>query len=103
MSRAMFKLKISKAMEGNYSMERLNKIYETVMDAEKRLIYPEVNVDIRADFFILACGYANHDYYEEANQLYHAFDGIRRKQYTEEQLINAVKKRLQLRKIFVDK
>lgn len=85
----------------DYSVERLNKIYDMAMDAEQRLVYPEVDISVRADFFLLACGYGNHDGYDVANQLYHAYDGIRMGLYTENELINAVKKRLTARKICV--
>jgi len=98
--RLHFMAGIEKAMAG-YSAKRLDKIYEEAMSAEKRLVYPECDIAIRAEFFILACGYGNHDGYDVANQLYHAYDGIRMKYYTEEELINAVKKRLQQRKIAV--
>jgi len=94
MTRATFKYKISMAMQG-YTLERLGKIYDMAHEQSKRE-NPD-NVNYRADLFILACGYENHDYNLAANMMYGAYNS----DFTEEELINAVKKRLQQRKILL--
>lgn len=96
MSRIDFKYKISMAMK-DYTEERLDKIYDMAFEQSKKLVYPAYDIHVKADLFIIACGYEHHDYRKAANMMYGAYDG----DFTEEELINAVKKRLQQRKILI--
>lgn len=96
MTRAIFKHKITLAMK-DYTEARLDNIYDMAYNQSKKLTYPAYDPAIKAELFILSCGYENHSYIKAANMMYGAYDC----DITEEELINAVKKRLQQRKIII--
>jgi len=94
MTRATFKYKITLAMK-DYTEERLDNIYDMTYEQDKKRLYPSYDINVKAELFILACGYENHNYVKATNMMYGAYDC----DIKEEELINAVKKRLLQRKI----
>ncbi len=90
-TRYEFQNKLGVAMRKRFTREQLDQEYTDTMEKEKKLVYPECDVELRAMMYIVGCAWSEHDMYESINMMYHAYDGIRNSYYNEKELVDSVK------------